>query len=77
MKAPLLIGADLRKIRSGSLALLKTPGVLEINQDPMGVAGDLIVTHGSQQARLTPPANAELLASTCLLSSSQLALHVS
>lgn len=51
VKAPLLIGADLRKIRRKSLELLKNPRVLAINQDPMGVAGDLIQTHGSQQVR--------------------------
>lgn len=51
MKAPLLIGADLRSLRRSSLKLLKSPGVVAINQDAMGVAGDLIYTHGSQQVR--------------------------
>lgn len=52
LKSPLLIGADLRSLRRKSLQLLKNPGVLAISQDPMGIAGDLILTHGSQQVCL-------------------------
>jgi Alpha galactosidase C-terminal beta sandwich domain len=75
LKAPLLIGADLRNIRRESLELLKTPGVLAINQDAMGVAGDLIVTHGSQQVSSRPAANEALLASHCMQSSSTFILE--
>ena len=52
LKAPLLIGADLRSISRKSLALLKSPGVVAIHQDPMAVAGDLLATHGLLQVRL-------------------------
>lgn len=51
LKAPLLIGADLRSLHRADLALLKSPGILAINQDSLGVAGDLVLTHGSTQAR--------------------------
>jgi hypothetical protein len=49
MKAPLLIGADLRKVESSDLATLKAEEVIAVNQDKMGVAGDLIYTHGDIQ----------------------------
>ena len=55
LKAPVLIGADLRTISQKSLRLLRNPGVLAIHQDAMGVAGDLLSTHGLQQVRPSAP----------------------
>jgi alpha-galactosidase len=49
MKSPLLIGADLRSIRPDSLAILKAREVIAINQDPLGVAGDLIWQQGANR----------------------------
>jgi alpha-galactosidase len=50
LKSPLIIGADLRKIHPDSLAILKAKEVIAVNQDPLGVAGDLIWQIG--QARI-------------------------
>lgn len=40
LKAPLLIGADLRKISATSLAVLKAREVVAVHQDDLGVAGE-------------------------------------
>lgn len=37
MKSPLLIGCDVRKVSDDIVELLTNPGVLAINQDPLGV----------------------------------------
>mmetsp|Transcript_22050 Transcript_22050/g.52724 ORF Transcript_22050/g.52724 Transcript_22050/m.52724 type:complete len:288 (+) Transcript_22050:709-1572(+) len=47
MKAPLLIGADLRNISANSLELLKNPEVIAVNQDPLGIQGRLVNPTGS------------------------------
>jgi alpha-galactosidase len=52
LKAPLLIGTDLRAIDSDRLAILLNKEVIAINQDSLGVAGDLIYQHGPGQVRL-------------------------
>jgi alpha-galactosidase len=49
IKAPLLIGADLRSLDERSLAILRNKEVIAVNQDALGVAGDLIYTHGDLQ----------------------------
>lgn len=49
MKAPLLIGADLRSIHPDSLAVLKAKEVIAVNQDPLGVAGDLVWMQGASR----------------------------
>lgn len=48
LKSPMLIGADLRTLSPASLAILKAREVLEVHQDDLGVAGDLVW----KQARL-------------------------
>lgn len=42
VKAPLIIGANLAAIRPDSLSILKSKEVIAINQDDLGVAGDVI-----------------------------------
>ena len=38
LKSPLIIGADLRKISSSSLDILKNRDIIKLNQDPLGIA---------------------------------------
>ena len=54
MKSPLLIGTDLRNIAPESLDILLAAEVIAINQDPLGVPGDLIFQHGPKQVRQCP-----------------------
>lgn len=54
LKSPLLIGTDLRSIHPDSLAILKAREVIAINQDPLGVAGDLVWVHGSLRIYAAP-----------------------
>mmetsp|Transcript_11199 Transcript_11199/g.28718 ORF Transcript_11199/g.28718 Transcript_11199/m.28718 type:complete len:497 (-) Transcript_11199:255-1745(-) len=42
MKAPLLIGADLRNISQHALDLLSNKDIIAVNQDPLGVQGRLV-----------------------------------
>ena len=53
VKAPLLISADLRHLDTMSLDVLTNEEVIAINQDALGVAGDLVYTHGMLQVRCT------------------------
>ncbi|KAI7846119.1 hypothetical protein COHA_000380 [Chlorella ohadii] len=54
LKSPLIIGADLRKISPDSLAILKAQEVIAVNQDPLGVAGDLIWQIGQSRIYAGP-----------------------
>lgn len=49
MKSPLIIGADLRLITPEQIDILTNPEVVAINQDPLGVPGDLILKEGSDE----------------------------
>jgi alpha-galactosidase len=49
VKAPLMIGADLRYLQKTDLDVYKAEEVIAVNQDALGIAGDLIFTHGSLQ----------------------------
>lgn len=42
LKSPLLLGADLRSMAPSTLALFKAKELLAVNQDPLGVAGELV-----------------------------------
>ena len=46
LKSPLFIGADLRSLSKSALKILTAPEVIAVNQDPLGVAGDLIWKEG-------------------------------
>ena len=46
LKSPLFIGADLRKLSKSALEILTATEVIAVNQDPLGVAGDLIWKEG-------------------------------
>ena len=53
-KSPLFVSADLERIPPASLALLTNPEVIAVNQDPLGVPGDLIFQEGPYQVRYIP-----------------------
>ncbi len=46
LKSPLFIGADLRKLSKSAFEILTASEVIAVNQDPLGVAGDLIWKEG-------------------------------
>jgi hypothetical protein len=46
LKSPLFIGADLRKLSKSALEILTASEVIAVNQDPLGVAGDLVWKEG-------------------------------
>ena len=46
LKSPLFIGADLRRLSRSALEILTASEVIAVNQDPLGVAGDLIWKEG-------------------------------
>lgn len=54
LKAPLLIGADIHTIGQTYLDILLAREVIAINQDGLGVAGDLVYTHGAVQVFAAP-----------------------
>lgn len=47
MKAPLIIGADLRKLSASQLAIITNPGVIAVNQDPLGVQARKLAANGT------------------------------
>ena len=49
MKAPLLIGCDLRNIDSESLSILRNSEVIAVNQDKMGIQGTKRKTDGTNE----------------------------
>ncbi|KAL4458747.1 hypothetical protein ABPG75_013612 [Micractinium tetrahymenae] len=49
LKSPLFIAADLRRMAASSLAILRSKEVIAINQDPLGVPGDLIWKSGPKE----------------------------
>lgn len=52
MKAPLLIGTDLRAAPSRVKAVLLAAEVVAVNQDDLGVAADLVWKQGPNEARI-------------------------
>lgn len=48
MKAPLILGADIETLSDEIKELLLNPELIAINQDPLGVAGDVIFWEGSE-----------------------------
>jgi hypothetical protein len=48
-KAPLLIGCDVTKMSAATLSTLTNPEVIAVNQDPLGIQGN-IVAYGTSQS---------------------------
>lgn len=46
LKSPLFIGADLRSLSREAKEILTAAEVIAVNQDPLGVAGDLVWKQG-------------------------------
>ncbi|XP_062189714.1 alpha-galactosidase 3 isoform X2 [Phragmites australis] len=51
MKAPLLIGCDVRNMTSETLEILSNKEVIQVNQDPLGVQGRKILGQGKYGCR--------------------------
>ena len=49
-KSPLMVSANLERIPQQSLDLLTNAEVLGVNQDPLGIPGDLVYQDGPYQA---------------------------
>ena len=56
-KSQLLIGTDLRKASNATKATLQAVEVIAVNQDPLGVSGDLIWQQGPQRVYAGPLAD--------------------
>lgn len=54
LAAPLMVSDDLQAVSSASLAALKNPDVLAIDQDPAGVQGQLVSSSGDAQVWVKP-----------------------
>jgi len=52
LKSPLVIGTDLRKLSKTALNILTAEEVIAVNQDKLGVAGDLVAKEGPEEARI-------------------------
>ncbi len=53
LKSPLVIGTDLRRLSKAALKILTAEEVIAVNQDKMGVAGDLVAKEGPEEVHLT------------------------
>jgi len=51
MKAPLLIGCDVRNMTSETMKILSNKEVIQVNQDPLGVQGRKILGEGKNGCR--------------------------
>lgn len=59
MKSPLMLGHDLRALNDSSLDLLLKKEIVAINQDDLGVPGDLIWQQGTRRIFAAPLAGGE------------------
>lgn len=55
LKSPLMVGTDLRRLSKTALEILTAEEVIAVNQDKLGVAGDLIWKRGPTEANFCPP----------------------
>ena len=54
LKAPLMISADLASLSEEGYDILLAKEVIAVNQDPLGVAGDLIWKQGPNEVEPEP-----------------------
>src|SRR3954471_15804287 len=59
MAAPLLIGTDLRKATAETLAIYSNKDVIAVDQDKLGVQGQVIASHGGLMVFNKPLANGD------------------
>jgi len=57
LKAPLLIGCDLTKLTPQTMSIFSAKEVIAVNQDPLGIQGDLIYQRGPMQVWAGPLAD--------------------
>ncbi len=50
LKSPLMIGTDLRRLSRAAFQIVTAQEVIKVNQDPLGVAGDLVWKRGPIEA---------------------------
>jgi len=54
MKAPLLIGCDVRSMSLGTVKILSNKEVIAVNQDPLGIQGEKVYKHGGLEVWAGP-----------------------
>jgi len=54
MSAPLLIGADVRKISRSAIDILKNPEAIAVNQDSLGIQGERVRDDGDEELLVKP-----------------------
>ncbi len=59
LAAPLILGSDPRSLSQQSVAMLENPGVIAIDQDPLGVQGTLLSQQGDGQVWVKPLSNGD------------------
>lgn len=57
MKAPLLIGCDVRNMSPGTVTILSNPEVIAVNQDPLGIQGKRVYSKDGLEAWAGPLSN--------------------
>lgn len=55
LKSPLMVGTDLRRLSKTALEILTAEEVIAVNQDKLGVAGDLVWKRGPTEASCCGP----------------------
>jgi hypothetical protein len=60
-KAPLIMGCDMRTIKSTALSTLTNPEVISVNQDPLGIQGKKVAFEASQ----SPNVSSEVTVTDC------------
>ena len=63
-KSPLFIGADLRSLSREAKQILTAAEVIAVNQDPLGVAGDLVWKQGPLEVSSSSYRGSSLVIST-------------
>jgi alpha-galactosidase len=54
MKSPLIIGCDLTAMNDSTLFILTSKELIAVNQDPLGVAGDIVWKEGANEVWAAP-----------------------
>jgi alpha-galactosidase len=57
MKSPLIIGCDLAAMNDSTKFILTSKELIQVNQDPLGVAGDVVWKEGANEAWAAPLAD--------------------
>ena len=67
-KSPLFIGADLRSLSSEAKQILTAGEVIAVNQDALGVAGDLVWKQGPLEVSTSSHTGSSIVSEHCVLS---------